>query len=229
MFEASGGTIRQMTLAPELPGADELIRALVASGAVAAMGHTDATYEQARQAIDLGVTHVTHCFNAMRPFGHRDPGVLAAVMTSDTVTAELIGDGAHVDYAAARVLVRAKGAEKIVLVTDGMPLCGTPDGKGEWEGVAIRVEGGKAVRVADGTIIGGVTPLDEMVRNAARELGVKPEHALAMASANAARCIAMQDDYGYLDAGNAADFILLDDELRVMETWVSGERVWAAA
>ena len=125
LFEASGGTVRQMTLAPELPGADELIRAVVASGAVAAIGHTDATYEQAMRAIDLGATHVTHCFNAMRPFGHRDPGVLGAVMTSDALTAELIGDGAHVDYAAARVLVRAKGADRVVLITDGMPMAGT--------------------------------------------------------------------------------------------------------
>jgi N-acetylglucosamine-6-phosphate deacetylase len=229
LFEASGGTIRQMTLAPELPGADELIRAVVASGAVAAMGHTDATYEQARRAIDLGVSHVTHCFNAMRPFGHRDPGVLAAIMTSDAVTAELIGDGAHVDYAAARVLVRAKGAKKIVLVTDGMPLCGTPDGEGEWEGVAIRVEGGKAVRVSDGTIIGGVTPLDEMVRNAVRELGAGTEEALTMASATPAITLRVTEDHGWMSQDQVADFILLDDELRVTETWVSGERVWAVA
>ncbi len=227
LFEASGGTIRQMTIAPELPGAEELIRAVVASGAVAAMGHTDATYGQAMRAIELGVSHVTHCFNAMRPFGHRDPGVLAAVMTSDAVTAELIGDGAHVDYAAARVLVRVKGAEKIVLVTDGMPLCGTPDGEGEWEGVPIRVEGGKAVRVTDGTIIGGVTPLDQMVRNAVRELGVGPEDAWAMATANPSSALRMSEDYGSMSQGNA-DFVLLDDELRVTETWVGGERVWAA-
>ena len=228
LFEASGGTVRQVTLAPELAGADELIRAVVDSGAVAAMGHTDATYEQARRAIDLGVTHVTHCFNAMRPFGHRDPGVLAAVMTSDAVTAELIGDGAHVDYAAARVLVRAKGADNIVLVTDGMPLCGTPDGEGEWEGVRIRVEGGKAVRVADGTIIGGVTPLDEMVRNAAREMAVAPAEALRMASANSASALRLADQYGTLDSVAHADFVLLDDALRVAETWVAGERVWVA-
>jgi N-acetylglucosamine-6-phosphate deacetylase len=190
------------------------------------MGHTDATYEQARRAIDLGVSHVTHCFNAMRPFGHRDPGVLAAIMTSDAVTAELIGDGAHVDYAAARVLVRAKGAKKIVLVTDGMPLCGTPDGEGEWEGVAIRVEGGKAVRVSDGTIIGGVTPLDEMVRNAVRELGAGTEEALTMASATPAITLRVTEDHGWMSQDQVADFMLLDDELRVAETWVAGERVW---
>lgn len=228
LVEASGGAIRQVTLAPELPAADALVRAVVRSGSVAAMGHTDATYEQAIRAIDLGASHVTHCFNAMRPFGHRDPGVLAAVMTSDAVTAELIGDGAHVAYAAARLLVRAKGADKVVLVTDGMPLCGTLGGAGEWEGVPIRVDGGKAVRVADGTIIGGVTPLDQMVRNAVDHIGVTPAEALAMASANASRALGLGEDYGSLELGHAADFILLDGDLRVMETWVAGARAWSA-
>ena len=227
LLEAAGGAIRQMTFAPELPGADALIRAVVESGAVAAMGHTDATYEQAMRAIELGATHVTHCFNAMRPFSHRDPGVLGAVMQSDAVTAELIGDGAHVDYAAARVLLRAKGAGHIVLVTDGMPLAGTADGDGEWEGARIRVEGGKAVRVSDGTIIGGVITLDQTLRNAVAHLGAPLHEAVAMASTNAAIAMHAGDAYGSLAPGHAADFVLLDDGLRVTETWVAGERVWA--
>ena len=227
LFEASGGAIRQVTLAPELHGADELIRAVVASGAVAALGHTDATYDEAMRAIDLGATHVTHCFNAMRPFGHRDPGVLGAVMTSDALTAELIGDGAHVDYAAARVLIRAKGCERVVLITDGMPMAGTPDGAGEWEGQAIRVDGGKAVRVSDNTIIGGVITLDQTVRNAVSHMDVALHAAVAMASTNAARALGLAGEYGVLAAGAAADFVLLDDALAVAETWVAGERMWA--
>jgi N-acetylglucosamine-6-phosphate deacetylase len=227
LFEASGGTVRQVTLAPELPGADALIDAVVASGATAAIGHTDATYEQAIRAVGLGASHVTHCFNAMRPFGHRDPGVLGAVMTSDALTAELIGDGAHVDYAAARVLIRAKGCEHVVLITDGMALAGTPDGGGAWEGQAIRVEGGKAVRVSDNTIIGGVITLDQTVRNAVAHMAVPLHDAIAMASTNAARALRL-DDFGALAAGRAADFVLLDDALAVTETWVAGERVWNA-
>ena len=172
LVEASRGTIRQVTLAPELPGADALIAAVVASGATAAIGHTDATYDETMHAVDLGASHVTHCFNAMRPFGHRDPGVLGAAMTSDALTAELIGDGAHVDYAAARVLLRAKGSDRVVLITDGMPMAGTPDGNGSWEGQAIRVDGGTAVRVSDGTIIGGVITLDQTVRNAVAQMDV---------------------------------------------------------
>ena len=227
LFEASGGTVRQVTLAPELPGADELIRAVVASGATAAIGHTDATYDEAMRAVGLGASHVTHCFNAMRPFGHRDPGVLGAAMTSDALTAELIGDGAHVDYAAARVLIRAKGCGRVVLITDGMPMAGTPDGGGEWEGEAIRVEGGKAVRVSDGTIIGGVITLDQTVRNAVAHMGVALHDAVAMASTNAARALGLDGQYGVLAAGRAADFVLLDDALAVTETWVAGEVVFS--
>ena len=227
LVDASGGTVRQVTLAPELPGADELIRAVVASGATAAIGHTDATYDEAMRAVGLGASHVTHCFNAMRPFGHRDPGVLGAVMTSDALTAELIGDGAHVDYAAARVLIRARGFERVVLITDGMPMAGTPDGGGEWEGQAIRVEGGKAVRVSDGTIIGGVITLDQTVRNAVAHMGVALHDAVAMASTNAARALGLGGEYGVLAAGRVADFVLLDDALAITETWVAGEVVFS--
>ncbi len=228
MFAASSGAIRQMTLAPELPGASDLIDAVLASGATVAIGHTDATYAETIAAIERGATHVTHCFNAMRPFGHRDPGCLAAIMTSDAVTAELIGDGAHVEYAAARVLIRAKGARNIVLITDGMPLAGTADGDGVWEGVPIRVDGGKAVRVSDGTIIGGVITLDQTVRNAVAHMGVPLDEAVAMASTNAARAIHLDATYGAITPGAAADFILLDDDLRVTEAWVAGERVYSA-
>jgi N-acetylglucosamine-6-phosphate deacetylase len=225
---AAGGALRQMTVAPELPGGLDLVRAVVASGAVAAIGHTDATYDEARAAVEAGASHVTHCFNAMRPFGHRDPGVIGAILTSDALTAELIGDGAHVHYPAARVLLAAKGMRQLVLVTDGMPLAGTPDGEAEWEGVPIRVAGGTAVRASDGNIIGGVTTLDAMARNVARELGLREHEALAMASANAARAMRLAD-YGELRAGAAADFVLLDDGLRISETWVAGERCWARA
>jgi len=228
LVAASDKQVLQVTLAPELPGADALIEAVLASGAVAAIGHTDATAGQAQRAFALGVTHVTHCFNAMRPFAHRDPGCLAAIMDADGVTAELIGDGAHVDYAAARVLLRAKGASEVVLVTDGMPLAGTPDGASTWEGQPIRVEGGKAVRVADNTIIGGVITLDQTMRNAVHHLSVPAETAIAMASTNPARAMRIDGRYGAIAPGLAADFILLDDDLQVTATYVAGEPAGAS-
>ncbi len=225
LFDASGGTVRQVTLAPELPGAEALIDAVVKSGAAASIGHSDATYTEAMRAIHGGCTHATHTYNAMRPFAHRDPGVIGAVMESD-VTAELIGDGAHVDFAAARVLLRAKGARKVALITDAMPLAGTPDGDGQWEGQQIRVEGGKAVRVADSTIIGGVITLDQTMRNAVAHLGVPLHDAAAMASGVPAGAIGLAGRYGSLEAGCAADFVLLGDDLHVDETWVGGERAY---
>lgn len=224
LFDASGGNVRQVTLAPELPGADALIDAVCASGATVAIGHTDATYDEAMHAIAGGATHVTHCFNAMRPLGHRDPGVLGAVMTSDAVTAELIGDGAHVDFATARVLIRAKGHDRVVLITDAMPLAGTADGDGEWEGQPIRVEGGKAVRVSDGTIIGGVITLDQAVRNAVAHMDVPLAAAVAMASANALRAIGLGANADSIAPGMRADLLLLDDKLMPGGVWVGGER-----
>jgi N-acetylglucosamine-6-phosphate deacetylase len=224
LHAAARGAIRQMTLAPELPGALDLIDAVVASGAVAAIGHTDATYEEALRAIQRGASHVTHTYNAMRPFGHRDPGVLGAVLTLDDMTAELIGDGAHVGWVAARVLIRAKGASRVALVTDAMPLAGTPDGEAEWEGARIRVEGGKAVRVSDGTIVGGVITLDQAVRNAVAHLPVPLHEAVAMASTVPARAMRLEG-LGVLAEGAHADFIVMDDELRVVETWVGGVEV----
>lgn len=225
LVAAAGKQVRQVTLAPELPGGDALIEAVVASGAVAAMGHTDASYDEAVRAFEHGVTHVTHCFNAMRPFAHRDPGCLAAILSDDRVTAELIGDGAHVDFAAAQVLIRAKQPQKIVLITDGMTLAGTADGEAEWEGQRIRVAGGKAVRVADDTIIGGVITLDEAMRNAVQRLGVPLETAVAMASTHAARAIGLGDRHGAIEPGLTADFVLLDDALNVHQTYVSGHAV----
>jgi len=227
LFEASGGAIRQVTLAPELPGADALIDAVVASGATAAIGHTDATYEEAMAAIGRGCTHVTHTFNAMRPFGHRDPGVIGAVLTSDAVTCELIADGAHVAYAAGRLLLRAKGHERMALITDGMPLAGTVDGDGVWEGQPIRVEAGKAVRVSDGTIIGGVITLDETVRNAVAHMGMSAHAAWTAASAVPAAAVGVGDSCGALRPGADADFVALDDALRVTDIWLRGERLAA--
>lgn len=225
LVAAANKQVRQVTLAPELNGADALIEVVLASGAVAAIGHTDASYEEAMRAFELGVTHVTHCFNAMRPFSHRDPGCLAAIMSSDGVTTELIGDGAHVDYAAARVLIRAKRPQDVVLVTDGMTLAGTSEGESEWEGQAIRVEGGKAVRIADNTIIGGVITLDQTMRNAVQHLGLPLEAAVAMAATYPARAMRLGDRYGAIEAGLAADFVLLDDGLNVHQTYVAGHLI----
>ncbi|MGB6836596.1 MAG: N-acetylglucosamine-6-phosphate deacetylase [Dehalococcoidia bacterium] len=222
--EAAGGAIRQVTLAPEMSGAHDLVRAVLDAGAVPAMGHTDATYEEARRAFDLGVCHVTHCYNAMRPLVHRDPGCLGAALTSDRVTCELICDGAHVHPAAADLLVRAKGVDRTVLVTDGMVLAGTGEGILEWDRGRIEVKGRAAVR-EDGTIVGSVATLDDLVRNAARWLPVSLPQAVRMATLNPARVIGAEGR-GIIELGAAADLVLLDDDLRVVSTLVAGTVVY---
>jgi len=222
--EAAGGAIRQVTLAPELPGAHDLVRAVLDAGAVPAMGHTDATYEEARRAFDLGVRHVTHCYNAMRPLAHRDPGCLGAALTSDQVTCELICDGAHVHPAVAELLLRAKGVDRTVLVTDGMTLAGTGEGLLEWEGGRIEVKGLAAVR-DDGTIVGSVATMDDLVRNAVRWLPVSLSEAVRMATLNPARVIG-EEGRGIIEPGAAADLVLLDDDLRVVTTFVAGTVVY---
>ena len=149
-------------------------------------------------------------------------------MASPAITAELIGDGAHVDYGAAAMLLQAKGPARVALVTDGMPLAGTADGESSWEGQQIRVDAGTAVRVSDGTIIGGVITLDQTMRNAVVHLAVPLHDAVAMASGVPARAIGLGDAYGELIAGRAADFVVLNDDLQISETWVAGERIFAA-
>lgn len=226
-WAAAGGQVRQVTLAPELPAADALIAAVRRAGAVAAMGHTDATYDEATLAIARGCRHVTHCFNAMRPFTHRDPGVLGAIVTNAGVTVELIGDGEHVHPAAARMLLRAKGPDYVALITDGLPIAGLDVQDTVFEGVTVRVSGAKAVR-ADGTIVGSVVTMDQVVRNAMSWLELSLPAAVAMATATPARIIGADARKGAVAPGRDADFAVLDDGLRVVATYVAGEQVYPA-
>src|SRR5580704_1684965 len=141
-LDAADGTARILTLAPELPGALDLVREARRRGVVAAMGHTDASYAEAEAAIDAGVRHAAHVFNAMRPFSHRETGVLGAVLTAREVTAELIADGVHVDDAAIRLLLAAKGVDRTVLVSDGISATGMPDGRYRLGSFEVDVTGG---------------------------------------------------------------------------------------
>ena len=217
--------LRLITLAPELPGADALIAAALDAGVVVALGHSDATYEEAERAFALGVRHVTHCFNAMRPFGHRDPGCVGAALSSADVTCELIADGVHVHPAAMEMLLRLKGVDKTVLVTDGIPLAGLPGGSFELEGVQIDVKDGVARR-KDGTLAGSTAPLDAMVRNVAAMAGVGACEAIRMATLNPASVIGLADRKGRVTPGYDADLVVLTPDLQVEMTFAGGELVY---
>jgi N-acetylglucosamine-6-phosphate deacetylase len=222
---AARGLLRLMTIAPELPGAAPAINAALEAGVVVALGHSDATYEQATRAFSRGVRHVTHCFNAMRPFHHRDPGCLGAALTASGVTCELIADGAHVHPAAMEMLLRLKAVDKTVLVSDGIPPAGLGDGGFDFQGQRLEVKDGVARR-ADGTLAGSASPLDAMVRNVAAWLPVSAAKAIRMATLNAALVLGLADRKGRIAPGYDADLVVLSPGLEIEMTFVGGELVY---
>lgn len=222
----ASGCVRLMTLAPELPGGVELVGWLTRASVVPSLGHTDATYARAHAAVQAGARAATHLFNAMRPLHHREPGVLGAALDLPEVSCELICDGVHVDAAMLRLAYRAKGAAGIRLVTDAIAATGMPDGDYLLGVAPVHVREGRAVLAeAHGTIAGSTLTMDAAARNAVRMLGVTVEQAVAMASANPARLLGLEDRKGAIVAGFDADLVLLDDELGVRGTMVAG--AWA--
>ena len=167
ILSLANGHLRLVTLAPELPGAHDMITRLVEEGITVSIGHTDASYEQALEAIALGATHATHCCNAMRPLLHRDPGPLGAIALSPAVAGELIADGVHVHPAMAQVLIKLLGSDRTILITDALAGAGSDNGAFEFAGQRARVVGG-AARLSDGTLTGSVLTMDQALRNVCR-------------------------------------------------------------
>ncbi len=226
LLDAGAGSLAMMTLAPELPGAPELVAVLGRAGAIASIGHSDATYEQAEASVAAGARSVTHLFNAMRPFHHRDPGVIGVALDLPQLSCELICDGVHVDPVALRLAHRAKGTAGARLVTDAIQAAGMDDGRYLLGRAAVDVSGGVA-RVAGGESLAGSTlTMDTAVRHAVEFLDVPPPEAIAMASRNPARLLGIADRKGAIVAGLDADLVVLDDELRCRATMVAGE--WIA-
>jgi N-acetylglucosamine-6-phosphate deacetylase len=225
LLAAGRGHVRLVTLAPELPGGLELVGHLARCGVVPAMAHSDASYEQARAAADAGARHVTHCFNAMRPLHHRDPGLVGAALDEERLSAEAIADGVHVHPVALRLLWRSKGWRRTALVTDAMPGAGAPEGTYRFGGHEVAVRAGQA-RLPDGTLAGSVLTMDRAVRVLVGA-GVPPREAVAMASLTPAR-VAGLVDVGRVAPGCRADLVALDAELRVVWTMVGGRVVWRA-
>lgn len=219
-LEAAAGTVKILTLAPEIPGALELVERAYAKGLVVALGHTDATYEQAHAAILRGAHHAVHVFNAMRPFSHRETGVLGAVLTDPNVTAEIIADGIHVDDPAIRLLLAAKGTDLVLLVSDGTAATGMRDGSYRLGTFDVTVSDG-VCRNREGKLAGSTLTLDRAVQHMVR-LGVPLIEAIRMATYNGARRIGMQDRKGVLVPGADADMILLTAELKVANVFGRG-------
>ncbi len=219
-LKAAAGNARILTIAPEVLGAAPCIDAAREAGLVVSIGHTDATYEQARAAMARGARSATHVYNAMRPFSHRDPGVIGAVLTSPDVNAELIADGVHVEEAAMKLLLLAKGAERVTLVSDGLSATGMPDGKYTLGGFEVTVSGG-VCRNVDGVLAGSTLTLDRALRNIVA-LGITLPDAVRMLTLNPAALLGIEFKKGSLRVGADADILLLDEGLQLAGVWARG-------
>ena len=224
LLDAGDGTVRMVTVAPELPGALDTVKLLVARGVVAAVGHTDATYEQARAAVEVGATVATHLFNGMRPVHHREPGPVLALLGVGTVTCELVADGVHLHDGTLAFAARASGPTHAALITDAMTAAGMADGHYDLGGQAVVVDGGVARLARDGAIAGSTLTMDAALRHTVHS-GLSMVDAAAMASTTPARTLGFAD-VGALVAGRRADLVALDDDLAVLRVMRAG--AWVA-
>ncbi|HVB73503.1 MAG TPA: N-acetylglucosamine-6-phosphate deacetylase [Ktedonobacteraceae bacterium] len=227
LLALTAGHLRLLTLAPELPGASAMIRRLVDAGVTVSMGHTDANYEQAKEAIELGITHVTHCYNAMRPLLHRAPGPLAALAQSDWVRGELIADGVHVHPAAMSALVKLLGPERTIVITDALAGAGMPDATFDFAGQPAQVIHG-AAHLADGTITGSVLTMDQALRNILLMTDVSLQQAVGMLTLNPAHAVRVSQRKGRLEVGYDADLAIFDrSSMTLQATLCRGQIAYA--
>jgi N-acetylglucosamine-6-phosphate deacetylase len=226
-FEAIVGPyaslVRLIALAPELPGGFNLVDALVARGIRVACGHSDATYEQALEAVAHGASVATHTFNAMSPIHHRAPGMAGAALTCPQLYAEFIADFVHLHPATVRLTLMAKGRDRAVAITDCMKYGGLTEAEQAAMPSDRTVRDG-APRLPDGTLAGSCLPLDQSLRNLVHGLGIPLEDALPAYSENPARMLGLARR-GSLAVGHYADIVVLDATLRVRAVWAAGRRM----
>lgn len=219
MQEAAEGTLRVATVAPELEGALQLIKAVVDGGAVAALGHSDATYEQAAHGIRAGATLATHLFNGMRPLHHREPGIIGACLDHG-LWCEIINDGVHLHPAITSMVARQ--CDRMALVTDAIDATGVGDGEFLLGGQRVTVTQGQARLTATGSLAGSTLTMEESVRRAVRDSGLDIVTASRAASGNPARILGIQDEVGEIGPGLAADLVVLSDDLRIDRVMADG-------
>jgi N-acetylglucosamine-6-phosphate deacetylase len=223
-WQAARGRISIMTIAPELQRAPEVIAEAAQRGVCVSLGHSDADLAATRRGIAAGALHATHTFNAMRPLGHnamnhRDPGILAAVLTDSRLSADLIADGIHLDPSIVKLVANAKGPDQTVLITDAISATGMPDGRYRLGSFQVELRDGKCT--TNGTLAGSVLTLDRAVRNLADFAEWDMPQAVAAATRNPAR-VARIANKGSLAAGADADFVVLSPEGEVLRTFIGG-------
>ena len=226
LLAATDGAIRMVTLAPERSGSVDAIKRFTDAGVVVAVGHTDATYEQTRQAIELGATVGTHVFNAMRPLHHRDPGPALALLEDPRVTVELIADGVHVHPALVRQVIESAGPDRVALISDAMAAAGLPDGSFRLGTLEVDVVGRVARLRGMSTIAGSTATMDQLFRTAVGRFGAASDGALAaavqMTATTPARALGLSE-VGSLRPGLNANLVVLDQDLQVSAVMAGGQ------
>ncbi|MEU2412112.1 N-acetylglucosamine-6-phosphate deacetylase [Streptomyces sp. NPDC013099] len=223
LLDAARGSARMVTLATELPGGIESVRLLAEHGVIAAVGHTDATYEQTVEAIDAGATVATHLYNAMPAIGHRDPGPVTALLEDERITVELINDGTHLHPAALELAYHHAGSDRVALITDAMDAAGAGDGFYELGPLAVEVRDSVARLVEGGSIAGSTLTLDTAFRRAVTIDRIPVEDVVRSISANPARLLGLDHRVGSLDPGKDADLVVLDADFVLKGVMRRGE------
>jgi N-acetylglucosamine-6-phosphate deacetylase len=227
-WQAAEGQIKLMTIAPELPNAAEVIRHASGLGVRISIGHSNATSKFAKAGIAAGAVSATHTFNAMRSFDQREPGILGVVLDDGKLFAEIIADGYHVDPSVVRLFWKAKGAERAILVTDGISATGMPDGMYKLGTLDVEVKDGKCLSWDDtggGTIAGSTLTMDRAVSNFRAFTGARLEEIMGLAGRNPARMLGLEERFGSLAVGRRADFVVLGEDGVLREAVLGGERV----
>jgi len=228
LIEASGGNIRRVTLAPELPGALDYIMRAKELGIVVAAGHTNATYEEAVAGFDAGITICNHLFNGMRLFHHREPGIIGACLVRDDVYAEMITDMIHLHPIVINMAIKAKGLEKTILITDAIAETGLPDGEYNLGGLETVVKDGVSRIKVTGRLAGSTLTMDRAVKNMVTKLNLNLKDAVRMATSNPADVLNLSDR-GHLIPGCVANITIFDSGLNVLATIVKGKVLYEAA
>ena len=225
--EASGNSIRIVTLAPEVEGAEEFVKHLTDLGIVSSIGHSGAKYPDIEKAVSLGASNVTHTYNAQSALHHREIGVVGSAMLLDDLNCELICDTIHVSVPAMRLLVKNKPLDKLSLITDAMRAKGLPDGESELGGQKVFVKDGEA-RLEDGTLAGSVLRMNRAVQNMVEKVGVPFTQAVDYATINPARMLKIDDVTGSIKVDKNADFTVLNENFDVLLTIRDGEIIYKA-
>ena len=222
--EIAGGMIKKVALAPELEGSEEFVQKAREMGIYVALGHSDASYDEAKSAVDAGANIFVHTYNGMSGLHHRNPGMVGAAMTLEDVFAELICDGHHVHPVAADVLIRSRGYESVALISDCMMAGGMPVGKYKLGDYNVVLDG-ETVRLKEGNLAGSVLKMRDAVKNLVKWGITSPFEAIQMGTQVPAKSVGIDNVCGVIEEGRAADILVLDDEFSIVDVYLNGEKV----